>query len=276
MASHHTQRHLVGAHRLVSARPRQPGTQRAGLTSKPHHAQRPQVALRGSFCLRLASTFNHRPARSPRASYARSLRLLPRDVRTRRTRAATRAGGSGRVTSRSSGHRRSAGWPVRIAVATERPLGVPGGRAISLRLSDRGASTVALVTFSVSQPFPRPCRSPPSREGRQVAVNLAGAHGRPAGSRPRRMGGVEIDPNGTHRIPRRNAFSVLDMARLNFVVHVVCHDFFHQPCDVSSTPVLDIWRSGRQKAVTGEHNVTYLLSTRRPHAGGGTSSVGAP
>jgi hypothetical protein len=87
VASHHTQRHLVGAHRLVSARPRQPGTQRAGLTSKPHHAQRPQVALRGSFCLRLASTFNHRPARSPRPSYARSVRLLPRDVRTRRARA---------------------------------------------------------------------------------------------------------------------------------------------------------------------------------------------
>ena len=86
MASRHTQRHLVGAHRLVSARPRQPGTQRAGLTSKPHHAQRPQVALRGSFCLRLASTFNHRPARSPWASYARAFWLLPRDVRTRRAR----------------------------------------------------------------------------------------------------------------------------------------------------------------------------------------------
>src|SRR5205823_13255954 len=28
----------------------------AGLTSKPHHAQRPTVALRGSFRLRLAST----------------------------------------------------------------------------------------------------------------------------------------------------------------------------------------------------------------------------
>jgi len=28
-----TQRHHTGAHRLVSARPRQPGTQRAGLTS---------------------------------------------------------------------------------------------------------------------------------------------------------------------------------------------------------------------------------------------------
>ena len=59
------QRRPHGTRRLVSARPRQPGTPRAGLTSKPHHAQRPQVALRGSFCLRLASTFNHRPARSP-------------------------------------------------------------------------------------------------------------------------------------------------------------------------------------------------------------------
>ena len=38
---------------------------RAGLTPKPHHAQQPRVALRGSFRLRLASTCNHRPARSP-------------------------------------------------------------------------------------------------------------------------------------------------------------------------------------------------------------------
>ena len=38
------------------------GPGRAGLTSKPHHAQQPRVALRGSFRLRLASTFNHRPA----------------------------------------------------------------------------------------------------------------------------------------------------------------------------------------------------------------------
>lgn len=33
----------------------------AGLTSKPHHAPRSLSGLRGSFCLRLASTFNHRP-----------------------------------------------------------------------------------------------------------------------------------------------------------------------------------------------------------------------
>src|SRR5437867_3338816 len=32
------------------------GPPEAGLTSKPHHAQRPTVALRGSFRLRLAST----------------------------------------------------------------------------------------------------------------------------------------------------------------------------------------------------------------------------
>jgi hypothetical protein len=38
---------------------------RAGLTPKPHHAQQPRVALRGSFRLRLASTCNHRPERSP-------------------------------------------------------------------------------------------------------------------------------------------------------------------------------------------------------------------
>jgi hypothetical protein len=140
-----------------------------------------------------------------------------------RDRAATRAGGSGGVTRRSSGHRRSAGWSVRrIAVATERPLGVPGGRAISLRLTDRCASTVALVTSPSANPFPRPCHSPPSGERRQAAVNFAGAGGRPAGSRPRRMDAVEIAPNGRYRIPRRNAFSVLDMARLNFVVHAVC------------------------------------------------------
>ncbi len=66
---HRTQRHHADACRLVSARPRQPGTRRAGLTSKPHHAQRPQVALRGSFRLRLASTCNHRPARSPPPCY---------------------------------------------------------------------------------------------------------------------------------------------------------------------------------------------------------------
>ena len=33
----------------------------AGLTSKPHHAHRNFCGLRGSFCLRLASIFNHRP-----------------------------------------------------------------------------------------------------------------------------------------------------------------------------------------------------------------------
>src|SRR3984885_15250967 len=66
---HRAQRHHADACRLVSARPRQPGTRRAGLTSKPHHAQRPQVALRGSFRLRLASTCNHRPARSPAPCY---------------------------------------------------------------------------------------------------------------------------------------------------------------------------------------------------------------
>ena len=73
-----TQRHHDGAHRLVSARPRQPGTRRAGLTSKPHHAQRPQVALRGSFRLRLASTFNHRPARSPLGTVLEGLTAPPR------------------------------------------------------------------------------------------------------------------------------------------------------------------------------------------------------
>ncbi len=55
---------VVGTRHPVSARPRRSGTRRAGLTPKPHHAQRPRVALRGSFRLRLASTCNHRPDRS--------------------------------------------------------------------------------------------------------------------------------------------------------------------------------------------------------------------
>ena len=38
---------------------------RAGLTPKPHHAHQPIVGLRGSFRLRLASTFNHRPGSKP-------------------------------------------------------------------------------------------------------------------------------------------------------------------------------------------------------------------
>ena len=37
----------------------------AGLTSKPHHAQRPTVALRGSFRLRLASTTERRSPGQP-------------------------------------------------------------------------------------------------------------------------------------------------------------------------------------------------------------------
>ena len=36
----------------------------AGLTSKPHHARRNFSGLRGSFCLRLASIFNHGRART--------------------------------------------------------------------------------------------------------------------------------------------------------------------------------------------------------------------
>ncbi len=46
---------------VISAPGRQPARRRAGLTSKPHHARQPRVALRGSFRLRLASTCNHRP-----------------------------------------------------------------------------------------------------------------------------------------------------------------------------------------------------------------------
>src|ERR1700684_759723 len=60
----YTLRSRCGTLHLISTSPRQPGTPRAGLTPKPHHDQQPRVALRGSFCLRLASTCNHRPARS--------------------------------------------------------------------------------------------------------------------------------------------------------------------------------------------------------------------
>lgn len=47
----------------------------AGLTSKPHHARRPTVALCGSFRLRLASTCNHRPVRNEGES--RTVRRWP-------------------------------------------------------------------------------------------------------------------------------------------------------------------------------------------------------
>ncbi len=52
---------------VISVPGRQPARRRAGLTSKPHHAQQPRVALRGSFCLRLASTCNHRPTGASRS-----------------------------------------------------------------------------------------------------------------------------------------------------------------------------------------------------------------
>ena len=60
-----------GRLRPFSAGPRQPAPRRAGLTSKSHHAQQPRVALRGSFRLRLASTCNHRPGRSPHVDSVR-------------------------------------------------------------------------------------------------------------------------------------------------------------------------------------------------------------
>src|SRR3954468_8607880 len=59
---------LVDTFHPFSAPDRPPARRRAGLTPKPHHAQQPRVALRGSFRLRLASTCNHRPARgAPRS-----------------------------------------------------------------------------------------------------------------------------------------------------------------------------------------------------------------
>jgi hypothetical protein len=42
-------------------------------------------------------------------------------------------------------------------------------------------------------------------------------------------------------------FSMFAVANLNFVVQRAVRCFFHPPRDVSSTPVLDIWGSGRQK-----------------------------
>ena len=48
----------------------------AGLTPKPHHAQQPLVALRGSFRLRLASTFNHRPRPEHKLRFARETRMM--------------------------------------------------------------------------------------------------------------------------------------------------------------------------------------------------------
>jgi hypothetical protein len=63
-----------GPRRPLSERHRGSVARRAGLTPKPHHARQPRVALRGSFRLRLASTCNHRPARSSRHKvYARDL-----------------------------------------------------------------------------------------------------------------------------------------------------------------------------------------------------------
>ena len=58
----------MAASPLLQPRP-DVGPGRAGLTSKPHHDQQPRVALRGSFRLRLASTFNHRPAPGPNRAY---------------------------------------------------------------------------------------------------------------------------------------------------------------------------------------------------------------
>ena len=55
---------------LVAGLVRRSNRGRAGLTPKPHHARQPLVGLRGSFRLRLASTFNHRPARSPALNLA--------------------------------------------------------------------------------------------------------------------------------------------------------------------------------------------------------------
>ena len=40
-----------------------------GLTSGPHHAPRSLNGLRGPFCLRLASAFNHRPEEIDRCHY---------------------------------------------------------------------------------------------------------------------------------------------------------------------------------------------------------------
>ncbi len=151
---HRALRHRFGAHRLVSARPRQPGTRRAGLTSKPHHAQRPQVALRGSFCLRLASTFNHRPARSPQPLYGRLRRSgrpdappdrdpgVGQDPGTVRRRPGGVAVGTGPSVCRSVGY-----WP-----GTLEPVDPEGEPALSGVAPSR---TVTSEIFQVPPTFAR-------------------------------------------------------------------------------------------------------------------------
>ena len=63
--------------RLLPSPPgcRGPARGRAGLTPKPHHAQQPKVALRGSLRLRLASTCNHRPTGVSYRGYPASWRF---------------------------------------------------------------------------------------------------------------------------------------------------------------------------------------------------------
>jgi hypothetical protein len=191
VASRHTQRHLVGAHRLVSARPRQPGTQRAGLTSKPHHAQRPQVALRGSFCLRLASTFNHRPARSPHASYARAAHLLPRDVR------GPRARGAAIQTTTAWGEAvRPLGSPAGEQSHRGSGIGRRGHCACHVPLSAKRSPILAATARGGSR---RCCRRwTPSRWPRRAGPEMHGAA----------------------------IFAVPDVASRNLVVHAVCEFSF--------------------------------------------------
>ena len=178
-----TQRHLYGTHRLVATGPRGSGARWAGLTSKPHHAQQPQVALRGSFRLRLASTCNHRPARSPspsvgasagtwfcqarwsapvgrpRAAQVGSGRLRPVQVRPGQLRCARVGSGrvssgrvsSGRPSSRSGQEeaairtgRPGAGW--RFTSSYARPRGVPGFGAHAPAASPHTVSTSSRLT----------------------------------------------------------------------------------------------------------------------------------
>ena len=107
---------VCGTRHLISARPRQPGTPRAGLTPKPHHAQQPVVALRGSFRLRLASTCNHRPARSSRQTvYVRGLPLSLAPPRVHEV--ATWVSHA-----RNTGAR--PGGPARVPAVSSRPAGL--------------------------------------------------------------------------------------------------------------------------------------------------------
>src|SRR5947209_10975459 len=96
---------LVDTFHPFSAPDRPPARRRAGLTPKPHHAQQPRVALRGSFRLRLASTCNHRPARDPWGSVLRWANMTAATASVGHV-----LGWARRARPRASASRRRTGW----------------------------------------------------------------------------------------------------------------------------------------------------------------------